>query len=280
MTNSINDLLARHTLIFTIVVVIFSLFITFFSEPYGNGLISTSFVKTLGKTVCLCIIALAMDVVWGYCGILSLGHFAFFGLGGYMIGMWLMYERTAIIVQEAAINELLPLTEAELSNAIGNQIFGVVGGYIAADDVICDAVRSFGSGFIFTTALPPALACGALASVQHLRRSSHERLAQQRQAAKLKAKLHEVGLPILEGDMHIIPIMVKNAAKCSLICHILLNDFGIYMQPINYPTVSVGSERLRLTPGPLHTDTMIDHLVDSLQKAFALAGDAQALQTG
>ena len=129
MTNSINDLLARHTLIFTIVVVIFSLFITFFSEPYGNGLISTSFVKTLGKTVCLCIIALAMDVVWGYCGILSLGHFAFFGLGGYMIGMWLMYERTAIIVQEAAINELLPLTEAELSKAIGNQIFGVVGGY-------------------------------------------------------------------------------------------------------------------------------------------------------
>ena len=129
MTNSINDLLARHTLIFTIVVIIFSLFITFFSEPYGNGLISTSFVKTLGKTVCLCIIALAMDVVWGYCGILSLGHFAFFGLGGYMIGMWLMYERTAIIVQEAATNELLPLTETELSNAIGNQIFGVVGGY-------------------------------------------------------------------------------------------------------------------------------------------------------
>ena len=156
MTNSINDLLARHTLIFTIVVVIFSLFITFFSEPYGNGLISTSFVKTLGKTVCLCIIALAMDVVWGYCGILSLGHFAFFGLGGYMIGMWLMYERTAIIVQEAATNELLPLTETELSNAIGNQIFGVVGGYdIPAIWMFAD---SLGLQLILVIAVPGILA--------------------------------------------------------------------------------------------------------------------------
>ncbi len=156
MTNSINDLLARHTLIFTIVVVIFSLLITFFSEPYGNGLISTSFVKTLGKTVCLCIIALAMDVVWGYCGILSLGHFAFFGLGGYMIGMWLMYERTAIIVQEAATNELLPLTETELSNAIGNQIFGVVGGYdIPAIWMFAD---SLGLQLILVIAVPGILA--------------------------------------------------------------------------------------------------------------------------
>ena len=156
MTNSINDLLARHTLIFTIVVIIFSLFITFFSEPYGNGLISTSFVKTLGKTVCLCIIALAMDVVWGYCGILSLGHFAFFGLGGYMIGMWLMYERTAIIVQEAATNELLPLTETELSNAIGNQIFGVVGGYdIPAIWMFAD---SLGLQLILVIAVPGILA--------------------------------------------------------------------------------------------------------------------------
>ena len=156
MTNSINDLLARHTLIFTIVVIIFSLFITFFSEPYGNGLISTSFVKTLGKTVCLCIIALAMDVVWGYCGILSLGHFAFFGLGGYMIGMWLMYERTAIIVQEAATNELLPLTETELSNAIGNQIFGFVGGYdIPSIWMFAD---SLGLQLILVIAVPGILA--------------------------------------------------------------------------------------------------------------------------
>ena len=129
MSNYISNIAHRHMLIFIIAISIFSLLVTFLSEPYGNGLISTSFVKTLGKTVCLCIIALAMDIVWGYCGILSLGHFAFFGLGGYMIGMWLMYERTSIIVIESSVSELLPLTETELSAAIGNQIFGVVGGY-------------------------------------------------------------------------------------------------------------------------------------------------------
>ena len=179
------------------------------------------------------------------------------------------------IAQMHGVQDSVDIIQGTLGKA-----FGAAGGYIASDDVICDAVRSFGSGFIFTTALPPALACGALVSVQHLRRNSHERLAQQRQATKLKTKLYKAGLPILEGDTHIIPVMVKDAAKCSKICQILLNDFGIYVQPINYPTVPVGSERLRLTPGPLHTDTMIDHLVDSLQKAFALASDAQSQQTG
>ena len=158
--------------------------------------------------------------------------------------------------------------------------YGVVGGYIAADDVICDAVRSFGSGFIFTTALPPALAHGALASVRHLRRSTNERQAQQRQATRLKTKLRDAGLPLLEGDTHIIPVMVRDAAKCSRICQILLQEFSIYVQPINYPTVPVGTERLRLTPGPLHSDAMIDDLVASLLKAFAIASDEQAKQTG
>ncbi|MGA0309948.1 MAG: 5-aminolevulinate synthase [Candidatus Puniceispirillaceae bacterium] len=158
--------------------------------------------------------------------------------------------------------------------------YGVVGGYIAADDVICDAVRSFGSGFIFTTALPPALAHGALASVRHLRRSTNERQAQQRQATTLKTKLRNAGLPLLEGDTHIIPVMVRDAAKCSRICQILLQEFSIYVQPINYPTVPVGTERLRLTPGPLHSDAMIDDLVASLLKAFAIASDEQAKQTG
>ena len=149
--------------------------------------------------------------------------------------------------------------------------FGLVGGYIAADDVICDVVRSFGSGFIFTTALPPALAYGALASVQHLRSSSAERDAQQAQAKKLKAALRDAGLPILPGDTHIVPVMVHEAAKCSHICKILLEEFGLYVQPINYPTVPVGAERLRLTPGPLHTDEMIEYMVESLQQAFAIA---------
>jgi urea transport system permease protein len=107
---------------------LFTFGVTILGEGFGLGLISTSFVKTLGKTLCLCIIAIAMDLVWGYCGILSLGHFAFFGLGGYMIGMWLMFARTKLIVVEAAHNAVLPPTSAEITDAVGAQIFGVVGG--------------------------------------------------------------------------------------------------------------------------------------------------------
>jgi urea transport system permease protein len=115
-------------LIFLACLAVFTLAVTFLSEATGAGLISTSFVKTLGKTLCLCLIALAMDLVWGYCGILSLGHFAFFGLGGYMIGMWLMYERTKDIVVASMANATLPPTPLEIEAAIGTQIFGVVGG--------------------------------------------------------------------------------------------------------------------------------------------------------
>ncbi len=110
------------------IVILFTLIIIILSEAYGLNLVSTSFTKVLGKTLCLCIVALAMDLVWGYCGILSLGHFAFFGLGGYMIGMWLMFERTKNIVVESTQNNVLPLTETEISEAVGTQIFGVVGG--------------------------------------------------------------------------------------------------------------------------------------------------------
>ena len=110
------------------IVILFTLIIILLSEAYGLNLVSTSFTKVLGKTLCLCIVALAMDLVWGYCGILSLGHFAFFGLGGYMIGMWLMFERTKNIVVESTQNNVLPLTKTEISEAVGTQIFGVVGG--------------------------------------------------------------------------------------------------------------------------------------------------------
>ena len=115
-------------MIFLAALGLFTFGITILGEGFGLGLISTSFVKTLGKTLCLCIIAIAMDLVWGYCGILSLGHFAFFGLGGYMIGMWLMFARTKLIVIEAAQNAVLPPTSAEISDAVGTQILGVVGG--------------------------------------------------------------------------------------------------------------------------------------------------------
>ncbi|MDA9973491.1 urea ABC transporter permease subunit UrtC [Alphaproteobacteria bacterium] len=110
------------------IIIIFTVVIILLSEAYGLNFVSTSFVKILGKTLCLCIVALAMDLVWGYCGILSLGHFAFFGLGGYMIGMWLMFERTKDIVIESTQNNILPLTNYEMNEAIGTQIFGVVGG--------------------------------------------------------------------------------------------------------------------------------------------------------
>ncbi|MEM6889595.1 MAG: urea ABC transporter permease subunit UrtC [Pseudomonadota bacterium] len=120
----------RHpsVVIFLACLALFTISVTLLSEATGAGFISTSFVKTLGKTLCLCLVALAMDLVWGYCGILSLGHFAFFGLGGYMIGMWLMYERTKDIVTGSLENAVLPPTPLEVREAIGTQIFGVVGG--------------------------------------------------------------------------------------------------------------------------------------------------------
>ena len=129
-----NTLITKHllkhpsVLIFLGLLALFTLSVVILAEGFGMGLISTSFVKTLGKTLCLCIIAIAMDLVWGFCGILSLGHFAFFALGGYMIGMWLMFARTKLIVLDAAQNLPLPLTPTEISEAVGTQIFGVVGG--------------------------------------------------------------------------------------------------------------------------------------------------------
>ena len=115
-------------LIFLGLLAMFTILVVVLAEGFGIGIISTSFVKTLGKTMCLCIVAIAMDLVWGYCGILSLGHFAFFALGGYMIGMWLMFARTKLIILEAGQNIALPLTNTEISEAVGTQIFGVVGG--------------------------------------------------------------------------------------------------------------------------------------------------------
>ncbi|GAA6177396.1 urea ABC transporter permease subunit UrtC [Sulfitobacter pacificus] len=114
-------------LVFLAILALFTLGVTLLSEGAGAGFISTSFIKTLGKTLCLCLIAVAMDLIWGFTGILSLGHFAFFGLGGYMIGMWLMYERTRLIVVESLSQSEIPATTAEITDAIGHQIFGVVG---------------------------------------------------------------------------------------------------------------------------------------------------------
>ena len=119
---------SSDTFIVILLLSILVIVITILSEGIGLGLVSTNFIKILGKTLCLCMVAIAMDLVWGYCGILSLGHFAFFGLGGYMLGMWLMYERTRDIVVDSLANNALPATPEEIQDAIGTQIFGVVGG--------------------------------------------------------------------------------------------------------------------------------------------------------
>ena len=142
--------------------------------------------------------------------------------------------------------------------------FGVVGGYIAASAALCDFVRSFASGFIFTTALPPSIAAGAAASIRHLKQSNAERDLQQTRVAQVRDRLDAEGIPHLPNPSHIIPVMVGDPVKCKFISDTLLEEFGIYIQPINYPTVPRGTERLRITPSPVHTDADIDHLVGAL----------------
>ncbi|MFT5066317.1 MAG: 5-aminolevulinate synthase [Yoonia sp.] len=147
--------------------------------------------------------------------------------------------------------------------------FGVMGGYIAASASLCDFVRSFASGFIFTTALPPAVAAGAAASIKHLKVSSIERARHQRNVARVRAKLDAIGIPHIDNPSHIIPIIVGDAAKCKYLSDILLSEHGIYIQPINYPTVPKGTERLRITPSPVHSDADIDALIDGLELLWA-----------
>jgi 5-aminolevulinate synthase len=142
--------------------------------------------------------------------------------------------------------------------------FGVMGGYIAADTRIIDCIRSYAPGFIFTTSLSPVLVAGALASVKHLKASSIERDAQQAAAASLKAMMREAGLPVMDSVTHIVPLMVGDPVRAKAISDILLAEYGVYVQPINYPTVPRGTERLRFTPGPMHTEDMMRELTAAL----------------
>ena len=160
------------------------------------------------------------------------------------------------------------MAEIDIIEGTLGKAFGVMGGYIAADSVIVDAIRSYADGFIFTTSVPPAVAAGAVASIRWLKAHNEVRDAHQERAAALKARMEAAGLPVMPSVSHIVPVLVGDPVHCKLISDILLEEHGVYVQPINYPTVPRGTERLRFTPSPAHSDEMMDHLVRALEKLW------------
>ena len=176
------------------------------------------------------------------------------------------------VAEREGLMDRVTLIEGTLGKA-----FGCFGGYVAGSAVMCDFIRSFASGFIFTTAIPPAVAAAAAAAVRHLKGSGMERARQRRQVARLRAGLDAHGIPHLDNPSHIIPVMIKDPVKCRMIADVLMEQHGIYVQPINYPTVPKGTERLRFTPGPLHTDADIDHLVQALNGLWRQCALARAV---
>jgi 5-aminolevulinate synthase len=150
--------------------------------------------------------------------------------------------------------------------------FGCLGGYITGSTELIDAVRSYAPGFIFTTALPPAICAAATAAIKHLKTSSWERERHQDRAARVKAVLNSAGLPVMGSTTHIVPLFVGDAEKCKQASDLLLGEHGIYIQPINYPTVPRGEERLRITPSPYHDDQLIDRLAEALVDVWERLG--------
>ena len=175
--------------------------------------------------------------------------------------------RGAGVAERDGVMDRVDIIEGTLAKG-----FGCMGGYIASDRDICDAIRSFASGFIFTTSLAPAIVAGALASVRHLKSSNAEREAHQARARELKDMLAAAGLPVLENPSHIVPVMVGDPVRCKALTDALMERFGIYVQPINYPTVPRGTERLRLCPGPLHSHEDLVELVGALSTLWEEMG--------
>ena len=176
------------------------------------------------------------------------------------------------VAEREGLMDRLDVIEGTLGKA-----FGVMGGYIAGSANLVDFVRSFASGFIFTTALPPALAAGAVASIRHLKAHDETRRAHREAVRKVRAALDRQGIPHMVNPSHIVPVMVGDAAKCKWISDILLDTYGVYVQPINHPTVPVGTERLRITPTPLHSDADIAHLADALCDLWSQCALARAV---
>jgi 5-aminolevulinate synthase len=187
-------------------------------------------------------------------------------------GVGLYGPRGGGVAEREGLMDRITVIEGTLGKA-----FGVMGGYIAGSAAMCDFVRSFASGFIFSTALPPAIAAGACASIRHLKQSGQERARHQNRVATLRRKLDAVGIPHMPNPSHIVPVMVGNPVKCKWISDVLLDNYGIYIQPINYPTVPRGTERLRITPSPLHTDGDIDRLVDALHDLWSQCALSRAV---